>query len=497
MLLGIDIGTTHCKAGLFSADGALRSLAKRPMTTCRHTQGYDYYEPEALWQTAATVIAETTASSDGAKVTAVGVSSMAETGLLLDRQSGRPCTPFLPWFDMSAAEATPLLEQSGTPYERFVRTGIYPSFKCSLAKLLWLRVREAAVPERAVWLSVADYIVYRLTGEIATDYSLAGRTYAFSLAEGEWDGEWLAQFGLAPELFPRPVAAGTLVGRVRPNVVAESGLAVGTAVTLAGHDHLCAAFAAGVVEPGQVFDSMGTAETLIGALPQGGLGEAAFASGLTFGRHVAGGRHYWLGGLSMSGGSVEWLRGILGEPPLTYEEVTHLLPEAPAAPGNLLYFPYLAGSSSPWPAPDLRGAFIGLGQQHGRADLLQAVLEGTAYQIEAIRRAAEPVSGTAIERIVVAGGGTHNRAWLQIKADVTGCEHLLLAAAEATLLGAALLAGVASGLFGDQQQALAAVADAPQTTITPRPQLHERYRQLYEEQFLAWQRPLREIRGQL
>src|SRR5690606_25485205 len=97
-------------------------------------------------------------------------------------------------------------------------------------KLLWLRVREAAVPERAVWLSVADYIVYRLTGEIATDYSLAGRTYAFSLAEGEWDGEWLAQFGLAPELFPRPVAAGTLVGRVRPNVGTESGLAAGTAV---------------------------------------------------------------------------------------------------------------------------------------------------------------------------------------------------------------------------------------------------------------------------
>lgn len=495
MLLGLDIGTTHCKAGLFTPDGTLLGLAKRPMSTRHHPTGYAYYEPEVLWQTAVgaicAAIGEVVASSGGKAITAVGVASMAETGLLLNRQTGVPCTPFLPWFDMSAAEPATLLNQTGTAYERFIRTGIYPSFKCSLAKLLWLQVRDAAVLNGAIWLSVADYVVYRLTGEIATDYSLAGRTYAFSLTQADWDAEWLAQFGLSLALFPHPVAAGTLIGTVRPSAQAETGLPVGTAVTIAGHDHVCAAFAAGAVEPGQVFDSMGTAETLIGALPQNLLGEAEFASGLTFGRHVVGGRHYWLGGLSMSGGSIEWLRAILGDPPMTYDEITCLLPEAPVEPGDLLYFPYLAGSSSPWPNPDVRGAFIGLGQTHGRAHLLQAILEGTAYQIEAIRRAAEQVTGSAIKQIVAAGGGTHNRTWLQIKADITGCEHVLLASAEATLLGAALLAGICGGLFANEREALAAVSRPPQATIPPRPQIHERYREVYEQQFLAWQTPLR------
>jgi xylulokinase len=296
-------------------------------------------------------------------------------------------------------------------------------------------------------------------------------------------------------LFPPPQLAGTAVGTLSSQAAAESGLTGGTAVTIAGHDHLCAALAAGATEPGAVFDSMGTAETLLGALPQRPLGAAEFASGLTFGRHVVGGRHYWLGGLSMSGGSIEWLRGILGDPPLHYEEMARLLPHAPDSPGDLLYLPYLAGCSSPWPDPALRGAFIGLGRQHGRAQLLQAVLEGTAYQMEAIRRAAEHITETPIRRIVAAGGGTHNLPWLQIKADVSGCEHLLLSSAEATLLGAALLAGMCSGVFADEREALAAVSQRPLASIQPRPALHRQYQALYETQFLAWQKPLREYVG--
>jgi xylulokinase len=232
---------------------------------------------------------------------------------------------------------------------------------------------------------------------------------------------------------------------------------------------------------------------LLGVFPQKPLGQAEFASKLTFGRHVANGYHYWLGGLSMAGGSVEWLRGILGEPAMNYKEILRLLPEAPDKPGSLLYFPYLAGRSSPWPDPQVRGAFIGLRQSHSRADLLQAVLEGTAYQIEAIRRAAEQTTGMPIKRIIAAGGGTHNPAWLQIKADVTGCEHIV-ALTEATLLGAVMLAGLCCGAFVDEADALAAVTPqrSQQTTFSPRAAVHQQYQHIYNHGFLTWQEPLRD-----
>ena len=233
----------------------------------------------------------------------------------------------------------------------------------------------------AIWLHTADFIAYRLAGVLQTDYTLAGRTYAFHLSQKEWDASWLHQFGLSPDLFPQPVPSGTPLGSGVTTDFASIGLAAGTPLAICGHDHLCAAFAAGAISPGVVFDSMGTAETLVGAIPERPLTTTEYDSGLTFGCHTVANRYYWLGGSAASGGSLEWLRTIFNDPPLTYEALNHLLGEMRAGPGDLIYLPYLSGRGAPWPQPEIRGAFGGLATGHTRADLLQAVLEGTAYQV--------------------------------------------------------------------------------------------------------------------
>jgi sugar (pentulose or hexulose) kinase len=345
-LLGIDIGTTHCKAGLFRTDGTAVRIAKQATQVRRSPAGYAHYDPEALWQSVAANISEVTNSVPAGQIGAIGVTSMAETGLLLDLATEQPRTPLIPWFDTGATAQAERLEATGDPLVAFRRSGIQPNFKCGLAKILWLREALGADLKGARWLGMADYIVYRLTGAWVTDYSLAGRTYAFDIASKQWDDARLASLDVSADIFPEALPATETAGRLIPAVAAELGLAAGTPVSVAGHDHVCAAFVGAALQPGQVFDSMGTAEVLTGALPERPLNRRDFRSGLSYGCHVAPGYPYWMGGLSASGGSLSWLRSVLGDPPLTNDELMALSKEQGDGPGEILYFPYLAGGDS-------------------------------------------------------------------------------------------------------------------------------------------------------
>lgn len=493
-LLGIDVGTTHCKAGLFRLDGGLIRVSSRLTPLRRSPDGYAFYDPQELWATVVAAIREVVNGLEwGGTILAIGIASMAETGLLIDQQSGAPRSPLLPWFDPAATPQAELLKREGDPQERFLRSGIRPNFKCSLAKVLWQREQEKGITHQAIWLSTADYIAYRLTGEMATDYSLAGRTYAFRIDRKTWDEAWLEQLGLDVRIFPAPLPSGTIIGPIGSEIAATTSLPAGTPVSIAGHDHVCAAFAAGAIDAGLVFDSMGTAEALIGGFEERPLGENELRSGLVYGCHVVKGRNYWMGGLSASGGSVEWLRAILNDPPLSYAELDEILEGSSPGPTGILYFPYLSGSGSPHTDISVRGAFTGLSVSHGRADLAKAVLEGTAFEVEFIRRAAETATGSIIRQITASGGGTRNRYWMQIKADVSGCRLEVLPMPEATLLGAALVAGVGCGVFADAAQAINAARQGEAEIYLPDAEQHQSYAGIYKRGYLASQDPLRQL----
>jgi xylulokinase len=473
MLLGIDIGTTHSKVGLFRADGSLLAYASHDTPAALDAAGQPVIDPEALWRVVRRGIGQVT--QGGERVQAVGVAGMAESGLLLDRASGQPRTPILPWHGQQGSAHVATLRAAAPPTERFAVSGIRPTYKASLTKILGLREPDPAALDGAVWLSAPDYVVYRLTGALVTDHSLAGRTYAFDIHGRRWDAGWLAALGLTADLFPDALPAGT------PFAARDDCLPPGTPVSVAGHDHVCAAFAAGVIQPDHVLDSMGTAETLVGtwAAPRA-LTADDFASGLLFGCHVIPERHYWMGSLSASGGSIEWLRGLL-DGLLTYTDVEALA--APVdTPTGILYFPYLSGSSR---RPGDRAAFVGLRRDHGRAHLLKAALEGTAYEMETLRATAASALGVTAGRVTVVGGGTRSPVWLQVKADVSGVAHHIHPTAEAALLGAALVAGLGSGVYTSADEAAAAVRlDDALAAVRPRPDAHARYQRLYRDGYL-------------
>lgn len=494
LLMGIDIGTTNTKVGLYQTDGACVAVSARPTVSHQDPGGFSYYDPEEMWGFIASAIREVVeqvGAEAAAGIASIGITSMAESGLLVDLATGKPRSVFLPWFDTCSAPQAERIAAEADLFERFTVSGIHSSFKLGLPKLMWLLERDRSAFEGATWLSASGYIAYRLSGRPAFDYSLAARTFAFHINRKEWDQDWIRHFGLNPEVFPEAYPSGTALGEVTPDVAGALGLPGGVQVAISGHDHVVASLSVGAITPEVVYDSMGTAETMVGTLAERSLGRQEYESGLSYGCHVAKNRMFWMGGQPASGGSVEWLRGILGEPQLDYEQVLGLLSRVGEEPTGILYYPYLSGSSAPKPDASARAAFIGLSKSHGKGELLKAVLEGTAYQLQAIREEAQRIAGREITKLVVVGGGTRNPYWLQVKADVLGSTLMMPPIDEASLLGAALCAGIGAGVFASAEEAAGVSAGLQSRTVTPDAGRHGIYSRLFETGYMPLQAPLR------
>ncbi|WP_299088746.1 FGGY family carbohydrate kinase [uncultured Metabacillus sp.] len=489
-LIGIDLGTTHCKAGLFHENGDVIQIAIRQMIILHDCEGNPFYHPEEIWNKIYECLSEIM-SNRSVKVSVIGISSMAETGLLLDRETGRAKTAFIPWFSRCALNEANQIGKEDDPFRRFQKTGLHTSYKYGLAKILSLKGKDKGILKHAVWLSASDFIAYKLTGKLATDYTLAARTYAFRIDQKDWDLEWINHFELPKQLFPQALPSGTIMGETTMSDLQRIGIGKGTPVAIAGHDHVCASLAVGAVKPGIVFDSIGTAETLVGTLEKRDLSKNDYESRLSFGCHIVANRFFWMGGISSSGGSIEWFRDQLSDQTLSYEEIIRLSLLAKEGPTGILYYPYLSGSGAPNHDPDAKAAFIGVAASHERQDLLKAIMEGTCYEMEAIRRSAERITEHPINHVIVVGGGAKNKAWLKIKADITNCQLTIPSLSEATLLGAAMTAGIGSKVYQNVEEAISSLRNQKKR-ITPNEKAHRDYRKIYEIGYMKLQHPLRD-----
>ncbi|WP_077328981.1 FGGY-family carbohydrate kinase [Virgibacillus siamensis] len=488
-LLGIDIGTTHIKAGLFKEDGKLIRLAIHPNQSF-HDKGHFYYNPDKVWTMVTKAIQGVTEGQEE-KVASVGITSMAESGLLIDSTAGSCVSNIIPWFDRRTESVTDKICKELNPFEHFQKTGLHNNYKHGLAKLLWLQRESPDALQHTKWLSVSDFIAYKLTGEMGTDYSLAARTFAFRIDQKEWDIPWIRHFGLHESLFPEARCSGATVGVIDSDDFRKLGLEKGTPVAVSGHDHVCGALAAGAAKPGVVSDSIGTAETLVGSFNERALTLRDYQSGFNFGSFVLPGRFFWMGAIQSSGGSVEWIRKQLSDEQLSYKEIASLLDLTPGVPTGILYYPYLAGSGAPQAESKAKGAFIGIKSSHQKGDLIRAVLEGTAYEFEHMKRVIESMQIAKMSTIAVVGGGTKNSHWMQIKADVSNCPLAIPAITESTLAGAAFIAGLGCGVYKDEEEMAGCIANHYRDEFIPDEANHSKYNTLFEKGYLPLQKPLR------
>lgn len=445
LLVGIDAGTSGIRAVLIGAQAQPLATVERPMPWARGGAGPVMLDPNLLWHETCALLRSLARPG----IVGVAAASLGESTVLIDR-AGEPVAPALAWFDRcTEPEMNGLVAHHGAP-ALYAASGLPPDPTYQLPKLLWMRKHFPGFTRAVRALNLADWIAFRLCGEAATDFSLASRTLALDLARSRWNEALLKAEGLAH--LPAPLApSGTRIGTVSPRAAEESGLPAGSAVGVGAHDHIAGALAAGTIAPGILLDSLGTSEVLMRTFPAPIADLAALAGGFAQGAvRVAPGDsfHYALGSLTVSGGAVEWLRAATGK--AAHATLIEEGSEVPAGADGVVFVPHLAAAAAPEPDSAARGVLLGLTPQTSRGVLYRAVLEGLAHQSRLIIDAMERLPGVAqAHEIRLIGSSVRNPLFLAIKADVIGRTLAVMGEVQSAALGAALLAGIAAGIWPD------------------------------------------------
>lgn len=452
-LLGLDIGTTNIKAIAIRTDGTQAAYHALPTPIVHPQPEWSEFVPEAIWKTTCACIQKVCTEINPEEILSVGVSAMAETGIPMDAE-GRPLYNFIAWYDFRAdAQTQTLINRLGRK-RIYEITGQTVSPKYGLPKIMWLRDMEPQKFENArFWLSMEDYIIYRLSGRRVTDYSIASRTLAFDINKLNWSQEILQAANLEAELFPETVPGGTAVGRVHVEASRQTGLPESVCVATGGHDHACAAVTIGISEPDVVLDSMGTAEVSMAAVELPKLTDEALERYFSFYPHFGKRLYRVITSNQCCGASVEWFMESMGQDLLAlarekqrskYDVLYERVDTSRVNRGGLFFLPFLRGTVEQGNAS---GVFWGMRDIHGQGDLIAALLEGMCFELKRQVNGYRKMFDGAYDKLRVVGGLSRSAVLMQMKANVHGAGIVVPENREAAGTGAALLGGIGAGRF--------------------------------------------------
>ena len=410
-----------------------------------------------------------TAGLPAGAIAGIGLSAGAHIPVLTDT-AGAVLRPAILWNDQrSAAQAEALHARAGDIIIHRSLNRVNPTW--TLAMLAWLREHEPEVMARASRLYLAkDYLRHCLTGTWETDFSDAiGVLLADSVSRG-WSPELCALIGWNPATLPPIVAPTAIVGGVTAQAAAATGLRPGTPVVCGANDTTTEFFGVGAIEPGMATVKLATAAVLSLAT----LGPSVHPP-ISCYPHIVPGMYYTATGTNSCASAHRWLRDLMFAGG-GFAEMDALAATVPPGADGLLFHPYLQGERAPYWDPLLRGDFVGLTISHSRAHFARALYEGIAFSIRDLLQAARR-HGLAFGTLRLIGGGARSATWRHIIADVTGLTVERTEAADASF-GAALLAGVGTGVFASPEEAVARCVRLLDRH-EPDPANHERYGRLF------------------
>jgi xylulokinase len=459
-LIGLDIGTTGCKAAAFDEGGALVATSSREYGISMPHPTWAEQDAEEVWRLAQEVVAGVVSPGLRAAEWAIGLSVQGEAIVPVDAE-GRALRPVMLGMDTrTGAQNASLREQVGAR-TLFTLTGMPVHTINTLPKLLWLREHEPAIWERAdQFLLYEDFMIRKMTGEAVISRCLASRTQLYDLHACSWSEDLLQLLGLDAHRLARIAPSGSAVGPMRQELAAALGFARPPLVVTGGHDQACGALGVGLTEPGLAMVSTGTAEVVEVALSAPVLTDQLFEGNISVYAHTAP-ELYLAMTLNHSGGLLlRWYRDVFGREELALVEARVragdraprpdaydlLLADAGPEPTSLLLLPHFAGSGTPALDTASKGALLGLTFATTKAEVAKAILEGLTFELRTNLDLLKG-SGIAIDELRAIGGGARSELWLQLKADITGIPVAAPRVTEAACWGAALLAGHGAGCY--------------------------------------------------
>lgn len=441
VLLGVDIGTSSAKGAAFDLAGQVLARAEVAYTHAMPGRGWAEADADVWWSAAREILGRLAALIASTTVEGVGITGQAPTLLAVDAH-GTPLRPAILWLDMrSELEASELSAGLGPAAEASSGNRLHAYYLGP--KLAWLRRHEPDVhAATATVLQSHSYPVLRLTGARVTDYSSAALcTPLYDARARRWSKAACSAVGVQPRQMPDLAPAHTVAGKVTEEAARATGLPAGTPVVVGGADFAASTLAAGVTDPGEACLMLGTSGNLI--MP---FVEPTFDTRLINSHHVGCDRYLALGA-TLAGAVLEWFHATFA-PEVTFEELDAAAAAVPAGAEGLRLLPYLQGERTPvWDAK-ARGVFTGVSIAHGRGHLYRAVLEAVAVSfrhcLEVLRE-----RGLTLHEIVAVNGGARSEVWRQIICDALGVPLAYLPESPGAPAGAALLAGLGTGVLPD------------------------------------------------
>ncbi len=459
-ILSLDQGTTSSRALLFDDHGAVRSVAQREFTQIFPQPGWVEHDPEeiATSQFAVALEALALAHAQPTDVAAIGITNQRETTIVWDRTTGKPICNAIVWQDRRTAPLCEQLKAQG--HENLIqqRTGLLIDAYFSASKISWIldhvpNARQLAASGRLAFGTVDTWLVWKLTGGRLhlTDASNASRTMLFNIHTGRWDSDLLALFQTPASMLPEVRPSSEIYGEVS-SVSGLNGIPI---AGIAG-DQQAALFGQRCTTPGLTKNTYGT-----GCFMLQSIGHRPVASThrllTTVAWKIADTTDYALEGSVFVGGAVvQWLRDSLGIIH-TSSEVEPLANSVPDN-GGVYFVPAFVGLGAPHWDSYARGAIFGLTRGSTAAHIARAALESIAYQVADLMDAVQTDTATPLKELRVDGGASSNNALMQFQADILGVSVVRPAMTETTALGAAFLAGLATGVWKDLQ----AISNLPQ-----------------------------------
>ncbi len=489
-LLGLDVGTTGCKAVAFDRSGQVLAKAYREYPLLRPRPGWLELDPEVVWHNLQACIREVNAQLLNDPVQALAVSSQGEAVVPVSA-NGRVLANSPVTFDTRSRPQGEWWEHTLGRRRLHAITGqpVHPMF--TINKIMWWRDHEPDIYQRTwKFLCYGDFVLWKLGVEPTIDHTMAARTMAFDIRSRRWSEEILALANLDADKLPQTAPSGVVVGKIPAPIASELGFEAGVLAVTGGHDQPCGALGAGVMRSGEAMYAIGTTECIAPVFnqPVERLGD----DGYPCYPHVAPDMYITLAGNFTGGALLRWYRDVLGFEERQIAAQTNqdvydvIIGQVTERPSNLLVLPHFAGTGSPFNDPAARGAIVGLTFDTRREDLVKAILEGVTFELalnlKYLRRA-----GIDITELRAIGGGVKSRTWLQIKADIMATPVVALAVSEAACLGASLLAGWATGAYGSLREAVETTVKVKETfePVAARAQFYSERLSVYENLYPA------------